>query len=413
MTSSFGWLALDPEQRRRMMEAVDQFRDETTIDDLGFGAIRDSFADALFPGTSTIQTRLRYALFIPWLLQEASHRQTVAGMQAMFRKYEYQLIDALKRGGESQGVIGVTAGRSLRRMASEVYWGSMLRWGITEPGFTPRAYFERELLRREELSAAPRSEDPESRLELTPTGIDPRLPAPPEGLLQSSDFTLRPADAEYLRESITRTCPGTLLSHLVTHRPETWTAAHNAPSSPYDPAIRAGLPPDLLAVVDRSERFALTAQGANLLYNLLLSRATGKHDQRRGSLTGHYQDRISAWFEEISEREPLNAHDLHAIWQMVIARGGRVARTTQDFITTWVRAVTEAQSAPDLTGSRALREMIIRREREKKGSRARLTPGNQRALDAWGGASGTSRFDYRWTNVKRHLQDLYDAEEVA
>lgn len=31
MTSSFGWLALDPEQRRRMMEAVDQFWDETTI----------------------------------------------------------------------------------------------------------------------------------------------------------------------------------------------------------------------------------------------------------------------------------------------------------------------------------------------------------------------------------------------
>lgn len=134
MVSSFGWLALDPEQRRRMMEAVDQFRDETTIDDLGFGAIRDSFADALFPGTSTIQTRLRYALFIPWLLQEASHRQTVAGMQAMFRGYEYQLIGALKRGGESQGVIGVTAGRSLRRMASEIYWGSMLRWRITEPG---------------------------------------------------------------------------------------------------------------------------------------------------------------------------------------------------------------------------------------------------------------------------------------
>ena len=413
MVSSFGWLALDPEQRRRMMEAVDQFRDETTIDDLGFGAIRNSFADALFPGTSTIQTRLRYALFIPWLLQEASHRQTVAGMQAMFREYEYQLIDALKRGGESQGVIGVTAGRSLRRMASEVYWGSMLRWGITEPGFTPRTYFERELLRREELAAAPRSEDPESRLELTPTGIDPRLPAPPEGLLQSTDFTLRSSDADYLRESITRTCPGTLLSHLVTHRPDTWTAAHNAPSSPYDPAIRVGLPPDLLAVVDRSERFAMTAQGASLLYNLLLARATGKHDQRRGSLTEHYQDRISAWFEEISEREPLNAHDHHEIWQVVISRGGRIARTTQNFIADWVSMVARAPSATTLMDSPEWKKRIIAREREKKGSRARLKPGNQRALDAWSGASGTTRFDYRWGNVTRHLQDLYDAEEAA
>ncbi|MGP5261398.1 hypothetical protein ACTXMW_17445 [Brachybacterium paraconglomeratum] len=35
MPSTFAWLAVDAEQRRRMMEAVDQFRDETTIDDLG------------------------------------------------------------------------------------------------------------------------------------------------------------------------------------------------------------------------------------------------------------------------------------------------------------------------------------------------------------------------------------------
>lgn len=413
MTSSFGWLALAPEQRRRMMEAVDQFRDETTIDDLGFGAIRDTFADALFPGTSTIQTRLRYVLFVPWLLQEASHRNTVTGMQAMFREYEYQLIDALKRGGANQGVIGITAGRSLRRMASEVYWGSLMTWGITDPGFTARTYFERELLRREELAAAPRAEDPDVRIELTRTGIDERLPTPPDGLLTSTDFTLRPEDALYLRENITRTCAGTLLAHLVIHRPDVWITANSAPSTPYDPAIRMGLPPDLLELVDRSERFAMTAQGANLLYNLMLARATSKTSNDGEPLTEHYEEWIDEWFREISEVEPLNANDLHAIWQMVIARGGRVARTTQDFITTWVRAVTEAQSAADLTGSCALREMIIRREREKKGSRARLTPGNQKALDAWGGASGTSRFDYRWTNVKRHLQDLYDAEEVA
>ena len=59
MPSTFAWLAVDAEQRRRMMEAVDQFRDETTIDDLGIGAIRDAFSDTLFPGTSTLHTRLR------------------------------------------------------------------------------------------------------------------------------------------------------------------------------------------------------------------------------------------------------------------------------------------------------------------------------------------------------------------
>ena len=45
------------------------FQERESRDELGLGAIRDSIADHLFPGTSTIQTRLRYMLFIPWLFR--------------------------------------------------------------------------------------------------------------------------------------------------------------------------------------------------------------------------------------------------------------------------------------------------------------------------------------------------------
>lgn len=103
------------------MEAVDQFGDETTIDDLGLGGIRDAFSDTLFPGTSTLHTRLRYLLFVPWLLQETSHRDTVGQMQSTFREYEYQLIDALKRAGGGEGVFGRDACRALRSLPGEVY----------------------------------------------------------------------------------------------------------------------------------------------------------------------------------------------------------------------------------------------------------------------------------------------------
>ncbi|MGM7669840.1 DUF6361 family protein [Microbacterium sp. A93] len=413
MTSSFGWLALDPEQRRRMMEAVDQFRDETTIDDLGFGGIRDAFSDTLFPGTSTLHTRLRYVLFVPWLLQEASHRDTVVRMQSTFREYEYQLIDALKRGREAEGVFGRDAGRALRRLPSEVYWGMLARWGVFEPGFTARSYFEREQLRREELRAAPSADDPDVHVHLTPTGLDPRLPDPPGKLLKNATFSLRPEDAQYLREAITRTTAGTLLAHLAAHRPENWTDASTAPAGVGDPAIRQGLSPELDVLVDRADRFALTAEGANLLYNLLLAEATGKHHHQGTTLTEVYRDRMDAWFEEAQSVEPLHAQDREAIWLMVTARGRRVSRTTRDFIGTWADAVATAPSAADLFGSADLRQRVVDREREKKGTRARLAPGNQRALDAWTGASGTGRFDYRWRNVRRHLQDLYDAEGGA
>src|SRR5699024_6441 len=144
-----------------------------------------------------------------------------------------------------EGVIGRDAGRSLQRLPSAVYWGMVTRWQVFEPGFNVRGYFERELLRREELRAAPRSEDPEVLPTLTPTGLDPRLPDPPDGLLKAAGFALRPEDARYLTETITRTTAGSLLAHMVTHRPATWTDEFSAPPVAWDPAIRHALPTDL------------------------------------------------------------------------------------------------------------------------------------------------------------------------
>ncbi len=49
-----------------MHQVIDLFREKGTLDELGIGAIRDALSDLLFPGTSTIQTRPRYFLLVPW-----------------------------------------------------------------------------------------------------------------------------------------------------------------------------------------------------------------------------------------------------------------------------------------------------------------------------------------------------------
>ena len=40
------------------------------------GVIRDVFSDLLFPGISTIQTRARYFLIVPWIYQRHEKRRT-------------------------------------------------------------------------------------------------------------------------------------------------------------------------------------------------------------------------------------------------------------------------------------------------------------------------------------------------
>ncbi len=78
MTSTLSWIDHDASERDRMQRVLQLFRERDTRDELGLGSIRDSFADQLFPGTSTIQTRLRYFLFIPWAYTQMENRRVPA-----------------------------------------------------------------------------------------------------------------------------------------------------------------------------------------------------------------------------------------------------------------------------------------------------------------------------------------------
>jgi hypothetical protein len=58
MSSAFGWLDTDNEQRKKMLEVVDLFKEEGTVDELGIGSIRDALVDALSPARQCCTARI-------------------------------------------------------------------------------------------------------------------------------------------------------------------------------------------------------------------------------------------------------------------------------------------------------------------------------------------------------------------
>src|SRR4051812_43774902 len=117
MPSTFTWLDYSERDRRRMLDVVSLFQDRETRDELGIGAIRDAFADLFFPGTSTIQTRARYVLFVAWIYRQLEQdRVRPTDVPALARQREIALISALERGGEHGGVIGIDARERLQRL---------------------------------------------------------------------------------------------------------------------------------------------------------------------------------------------------------------------------------------------------------------------------------------------------------
>ena len=75
--SQFVWLDYSERERRKMLDVVDLFREHDTRDELGIGSVRDTFADLFFPGTSTIMTRARYFLLVPWTYQRLESSASV------------------------------------------------------------------------------------------------------------------------------------------------------------------------------------------------------------------------------------------------------------------------------------------------------------------------------------------------
>ena len=52
-----GWLDFSNKDREKVLSVLKLLSVPGTLDELGIGIIRDGFANKLFPGTSTIQTR--------------------------------------------------------------------------------------------------------------------------------------------------------------------------------------------------------------------------------------------------------------------------------------------------------------------------------------------------------------------
>ncbi|MCK8603179.1 DUF6361 family protein [Desulfoferrobacter suflitae] len=57
LTTSFSWIDFADEDRQKMLNMIQPFREQETRDEWGVGTIRDAFADHFLPGTSTICQR--------------------------------------------------------------------------------------------------------------------------------------------------------------------------------------------------------------------------------------------------------------------------------------------------------------------------------------------------------------------
>lgn len=394
MVSVFAWLDSDDTQQQKMRQLLELFKDESTVDELGIGTIRDTIANELFPGTSVLQTRVRYLLFIPWLVRDvASHHYPSDEALTRLRSHEVKLIDSLLAGGETRGVIGRQARAKLKSMPSNAYWAGMHRFGIRTWDLSIAEHYRAVAGHLARLTKEV-GDDGQSGPDL---GLDPALPAMPDDLLEFAGFDLSLDEAMYLQGRMAESCPRSLLA---------WLALHGTQADCdyiWDHKQLEDFPQEVQLLLDHGRRFHHAIHGAALIYNLLLAE---KRDE--SALIDHYRDELEVWRISLAANQVFEGWVMSDFWTTLTSLNPRIHPATRAFVNRWLEL---ARDGGDLADDKTARMLITARERKLKGGRARLA--NAAALDAWTGRSGLVRLDYRWSIAGGHLNDIYAGLEAS
>jgi len=401
VTSTIGWLDASAAEQRRVQEIVRMFSQSETVDELGGRQAFVAIADELFPGTSVLQSRARYLIFIPWLCRRAAANPNP---RAKLDRLERTLIgkfledDTVDAADRLTGLIGREAGPKVKQLPSTAYWSGLTRWEILQrPGTISDALLSTTADLR-------RRNDAEELADRVVSTWHPGVGVAPKDFLDGSidgGFELRTGEAAWLLERWQRTAEGSLLTHLAeSEDPLTGAAA------PWLEPAAADAPARMRAVLLDAERFSLALEGGQRLYRLLVA-----EEYLRAGLQGVPVDLdairsgIDAWVDRAAARHQLfDGWDTAEFWSFLRSRNPRISIPTEKFFDAWFGTL-RRQAFEGLADDTSLRDIVDAREVAlKKPSQSRLK--NPKMLAAWRG-NEPPLITYRWAQVCQLVNDVH------
>jgi hypothetical protein len=405
---TLGWAALSRSALNRAENELEE-NSEGMRDEVGVLALHTGYANRFFPGTSVQQTRLRYALFVPWQINEllkASPRSRAPDKD--LRKSEIQLALRLpdERGAGNIGRTRARQGRAVSIPPSESYWVALTSWGVLHqaPPIVPapaRAEVFAHWLHWPDPSRrqAGGEDDDRRPIEQQIRLFHPELPAPPSEFVNGGKltFALLSRERTFLRARLMETRRDdtkqpSLLARLVAS-----AVRPGEKDQPWSKAILEHAHEEDKSALRRARDAASLSAIARAAYYAALE---GMQEERDGRTPGtKHRDHLVDTLTEHGKRAV--ALRLEEVEEDGVYLGGllEVLRVIQHW-------AAEGRQAP----SPRLVEVLGDWEQERKGSRARL-PKTGTAKDArfsWVASKAglAEPIRYRWGLVSRFLHDL-------
>lgn len=384
---NIGWVDFSKSDRDMVLSVLRQLTEPGATDEIGIGTVRDAFANILFPGTSTIQTRAKYMFLVPYICLELERGDKLSPNKFIesLEEKELDLIDVLAV-ADAEGVIGSRSRQTLRRKPSSIYWNALRTYGIfTEPltlyEYATSFYNKRKAAEYQKMKGKRDAKDEydssdDSDTTMTGAAFWRGIHAFAENWRDSVNIDLTPKEASFLREQILSTpqVKDSLLALILRENRIDFCECKNFGDIS---ALESIMPPEMRCDYRLARDFSNFIYGAQIRYNVIFS-------------GGQNEEANTLWEKYFNERPTVNLVEVQA----------RLKPRTS--VMHFLRQFQESLGDP-----KKLDALIIEREKKLKGSsRAKLT--NKELYPYDDNSVNMARLTYRLSNVKRIVKDILE-----
>ena len=395
-----GWIDFSKAERSKVLSVLDLLSESGTLDELGIAPVRDGFANLFFPGTSTIQTRAKYFLIVPYALKDLEHRtetnpnRILSALDAM----ERQCGERLLTGSNTDGIIGSRSLRQnqwVKRTPSDIYWAGLRSYGIFKGGNISLSEYVRVSCKLKSQKATlarlgnRNDEADESDTDDKDAGEYSRMqfwriPTYQEHWMDTLDIALTNEEGAFLKAQIISAFPNSMMACILRNH---WTDLLDCRSfQELEPYI--GLfPEDIQRDYALANDFSSFIFVVRTLYNVIISE-------------GQNENANEIWDKVSQELGSFAQVDLESIF-------GRLGLYGNVFLCSFLRKTREYMNAGDVDG---LEKEIRRRERELKQTRAKTMHPGEFDPTVW---YGGQELDYRYGSARVIMRDIFESEGAS
>jgi len=223
-----GWIDFSKTERDKVFNVLDLLGEQGVLDELGIATIRDGFSDILFPGTSTIQTRAKYFLIVPYALKDLEFNKDIKinNLNKTLDSKEAECSKILNSKHSESGIIGRNAillDSWVQRPPSNIYLAGLKRYGIFN--FKSINHYlkfissqKQEKLNNHDLGYINEADEGVQDDEHSPVNHFSQLlniPTYNKGWMEDLDINLTNDESQFLKNQIITNCKGSMLSYIL------------------------------------------------------------------------------------------------------------------------------------------------------------------------------------------------------